>query len=91
MGTRRNHLIGAVLVAGPNSCFGRNRKKYMICHKKILNFYNRKNRCISTKARSKFVLYMLKMIVRLKQLKEMNIKVALMYVIVCKCDLYECH
>ena len=31
-----------------------------------------------------------KMIVRLKQLKEMNMKVALMYVIVCECDLYEC-
>ena len=51
MGTRRNRLIEAILVAAPNSCFGRNRKKYMIYHKKILNFYNHKNRCISTKAR----------------------------------------
>ena len=63
----------------------------MIYHKKILNFYNR------TKVRSKCVLnifylnFYTKMIVRLKQLKEMNIKVALMYVIVCECDLYECH
>ena len=83
-------------MAAPNSCFGRNRKKYMIYHNKFsISTTVKIAVLVQRRFRNSYFMFYLnfytKMIVRLKQLKEMNIKVALMYVIVCECDLYECH